>query len=181
MDLDFKIFNFINNRWTHPLLDLFFVNLTDFTKTPVFYALVLVLALVIFQRYRWRGLAVLFFAFIAASVADVVSAEILKPLFARTRPEFSHLPFEVILRRPSEGSYSFPSSHAVDAFAAAAFVFSFSKAWGRWLLGLAGLIAYSRVYCGLHFPLDVAGGALLGSIIGILLAGLMKRGARHGA
>lgn len=70
--------------------------------------------------------------------------------------------------------HSFPSGHATTIFAAA-------FAWGaflpraRWALyGLAALVAVSRVYLGVHFPLDVVCGAVLGALVGIGSARLFK-------
>lgn len=176
---DQKLFYQINQVWTHASLDAFFSYLTDFAKSEVFYALLVFALVFIYRRYRWQGLAVIFGAVIISSIADFISSEFLKTYFAHPRPEFANLPYEVILRRPSEGRFSFPSSHALDAFVISGFIFSFSKKWGGGLLMMAVLIAYSRVYCGLHFPSDVLAGSFLGLWIGLSSAAAIKWWVRH--
>jgi undecaprenyl-diphosphatase len=76
------------------------------------------------------------------------------------RPFEAAVAVRVIDRRPL--TYSFPSGHAAGSFAAAA---TLAHVWapGRAVFwGLAALIAFSRIYAGVHYPLDVLGGALLG-------------------
>lgn len=70
--------------------------------------------------------------------------------------------------------HSFPSGHATTAFAAA-FVWSAFLPRLRWAFcGLAALVAVSRVYLGVHFPLDVVYGAILGAVIGVGSARLFR-------
>jgi undecaprenyl-diphosphatase len=72
------------------------------------------------------------------------------------------------------GSYSFPSNHAFNNFAAATFIYRFFPKL-KWALFItAVLIAVSRVYLGLHYPSDVLGGAILGSISGYFFASLIQ-------
>lgn len=77
------------------------------------------------------------------------------------------------------GGYSFPSSHATNHFALATLLF---LSWGRkfrswrWILLLwAASIAYGQVYVGVHYPLDVSFGALLGATLGLLAYQLYRR------
>lgn len=77
------------------------------------------------------------------------------------------------------GSYSMPSNHATNSFAAAvSLVFLtrryISPLWSLYLLTVAGLIAFSRVYVGVHYPSDIFIGALLGTAVALLLAGFFK-------
>ncbi len=66
-----------------------------------------------------------------------------------------------------KSGYGFPSNHAANM---AALAFSLGMFFPRrlpWLAGAAALVAYSRVYVGVHYPLDVASGFMLGIIIGV--------------
>ena len=64
--------------------------------------------------------------------------------------------------------FSFPSGHAAGSFALAVFVFAWSRRAGAWLVLLACAIALSRVALGVHYPTDVAAGAVLGSVFGFV-------------
>ncbi|MBA3530514.1 MAG: phosphatase PAP2 family protein [Ardenticatenales bacterium] len=66
---------------------------------------------------------------------------------------------------------SFPSGHAAQSFFTAYYLaHELGLEWGRWLLfALAGLICYSRIYVGAHYPRDVVAGVLLGLAYGYLL------------
>ena len=66
-------------------------------------------------------------------------------------------------------SSSFTSSHACNHFAMACFVFFTLRQTGKWWIAIfiwAFLVSYAQVYVGVHYPVDVLGGALLGSLIG---------------
>jgi undecaprenyl-diphosphatase len=97
---------------------------------------------------------------------------IIKALVGRSRP-----PDEIGLHAATTvpGSPSFPSGHSMSAFAVATAIALLAPRM-RWpVLGLAALIAFSRVYLGVHFWLDVLAGAVLGSAIGALIALAARR------
>jgi undecaprenyl-diphosphatase len=77
------------------------------------------------------------------------------------------------------GGYSFISNHAANHFGMAFFFFiSFRPVIGRWVwlaLVWAPLIAFAQVYVGVHYPLDVIAGAILGSLYGISMATLFNK------
>jgi len=93
---------------------------------------------------------------------------LLKPLFARPRP-FEVFP-DIELLVPAASGWSFPSSHAATSAAAAALLWrrhAYPAARATFT-ALAVLIICSRVYVGVHYPLDILGGAALG----LFMAGL---------
>lgn len=98
---------------------------------------------------------------------------VLKNLVDRIRP------YEVIdgLTRlvPAEKSFSFPSGHAGHAFAAAVVIYvMLPKKYGIPALILAVLIAFSRLYVGVHYPTDVLAGSLVGTVIALLAVAVVR-------
>lgn len=105
---------------------------------------------------------------LAVVLAQVLASGVLKPVFARARPFVGVDDVRVVGYRSA--SHSFPSGHAASSFAAATvFAFAVRRRWPY--LVLASLIALSRIYVGVHYPLDIVGGTLLGVGLGILVTG----------
>ncbi len=70
---------------------------------------------------------------------------------------------------------SFPSLHTSFSFALAYFVYSLSKRAGLMLFGIAVIIGISRIYVGVHYPLDVLAGAFVGTLISFIIVKVFKR------
>lgn len=166
--IDLSIFYFINHSLSNPLFDKFFVFITDVKNWFITY-LVLYLILIIKGGKRGRISALILIFLIVAS--DQLSSVVLKNLFGRIRP--CNVLNDVNLLVGCTNSFSFPSSHAVNNFATAVF---FGKLYPKYkwiLLIVASLIALSRPYVGVHYPSDILGGAIIGSLLGILFSYLV--------
>jgi undecaprenyl-diphosphatase len=170
--LDRVAFGLINGAWTHPLMDKVMIAVTDPHKVPwLLYAVAPAALAWWLYKGRKHALRVLVVAAIAVGAADMLSYRVLKPWAARPRPEYAGI--GAIKRVPPGGRLGFPSNHAMNA-AAGASVLAVAYPGGRlafWTL--AGLVAYSRVYVGMHYPLDVLAGLALGGLLGWPWASLM--------
>ena len=98
---------------------------------------------------------------IAVLIADVTTFA-LKLAIGRDRPHV-----HALVHRPTDPS--FPSGHSATSFAAAAVIGAAAPRLRVPLYVLAALIAWSRVYVGVHYPLDVLGGAVYGVVLGLVL------------
>ncbi|HEY3544329.1 MAG TPA: phosphatase PAP2 family protein [Gaiellaceae bacterium] len=72
-------------------------------------------------------------------------------------------------------SHSFPSGHTATAFAGATLLSAFVPRAAPAFYLLAAAIAYSRLYVGVHFPLDVVGGVVIGLVTALLLLSAARR------
>jgi undecaprenyl-diphosphatase len=129
----------------------------------------LAIALLLSAVYRRWG--VLLMTFIAVVVADWTSMAI-KALVDRPRPPLRYPEPKTLVPLPHDGS--FPSGHAATSFAAATMLSFAFPGFAPVLLILAAAVAYSRVYVGVHYPIDVIAGAALGALTAIALRRLVE-------
>ncbi|MCX6299212.1 MAG: phosphatase PAP2 family protein [Bacteroidetes bacterium] len=170
---DRYLFLKINSSWTNPFFDAILPWWRDSnTWTPLY--LFLILFVVINskkQAFFW-----ILAAIITLVLTDQISSSLVKPLFGRLRPcSDPSLINQVRLLLPNcSGGYSFTSSHATNHFGFASFVFitlkPLIKKWGNLLFLWAATISFSQVYVGVHYPLDILSGAILGLLIGYTTA-----------
>ena len=165
--LDIALFRLINVSGQNSFFDWFMPFMSDLSN---FYVALLLLAALVVMRNWKAGLVFLVFLGATLALTDTSSNRILKEWIGRIRP--CAVLEDIRLITDCNTSYSFPSIHAVNVFAGA---FFFSQVFrGRMapvFYAIAAMVAYSRVYLGIHYPLDVVGGAA----IGLLMAWPMRR------
>ena len=127
------------------------------------------LALVLCGVYRRWG--TLWLTWIAVALADWTATAI-KALVDRPRPFERYAEPATLV--PHSHDASFPSGHASTSFAAATMLSLAFPPLAPALLLLAAAVAFSRVYVGVHYPLDVLGGAALGALVAIALRRLVR-------
>jgi undecaprenyl-diphosphatase len=158
--LDRAIFLFVQHHLRADWLDPVFLHLTLLGDAALVLTLLLWAAL--FVRRPFVGDALVTLAITAVAVA------LLKHLFAHQRPPALVEGLRVL--GPHLRNFSFPSGHTTTAVAVAWVLATRFPAAALPLAVLAGLVAFSRVYNGVHFPLDVAGGCFLGSATGLTVS-----------
>lgn len=95
---------------------------------------------------------------------------LLKPLIARVRP-YDFDP-SIVLLIPKEKDFSFPSGHTLASFEGAVSLILYHKKSGIAAVVLASLIAFSRLYLMVHYPLDVITGVILGTAFAFIASRL---------
>jgi membrane-associated phospholipid phosphatase len=176
IEQDHLWFYTVHFEWTNEWLDQIF----PYLRNPYFWApLYLFLLFYTLINYKLKGLYWSVFYVITFGIADYFSASIIKPWVARVRPCNDPLFADIVRDLVHCGSgFSFPSTHATNHFAMAIFI---ALTIGRkkplvWIACLiwAASIAYAQVYVGVHYPVDVMGGAIIGIIIGIITGGFFN-------
>lgn len=173
-DIDELVFLAVNQGISNVAFDWIMPILRNkYTWTPV-YLFIIIFSI---RHFKLRGAAMILCLLITAGLSDFISASVLKPTFKRIRPCNELTLKEEIVPRVNCGSgYSMPSSHASNHFAIAVFLsLVFRRSWksiSYLAYTWASLICLAQVYVGVHYPFDVLCGAVLGSIIGYMMAKL---------
>jgi undecaprenyl-diphosphatase len=163
INLDHAIIHLVNNAWRNPLFDQVMPVITTFGDWNVLIAIAIALLFIRNRDVRTLGILLLGALWLADAVGPA-----LKFMFARPRPFVIYPDIKALVHA---SGYSLPSGHAVNAFTAASLLCVFLKRHYV-LYFFAFLVAFSRVYLGVHFPSDVLAGALVGIAIGWSTYGL---------
>lgn len=155
--IDSNILFWIQNNIHNKFLDYFMSFITTLGDIGAIWILIAI-ALLFSRKYRTIGILTLSVLLLNALLGE----GIIKNLIQRPRPFNTLDGLDIIVRQPS--SYSFPSGHTSSAFAAALMLGHYFKKYRWYIYIFAGLIAFSRIYLLVHYPSDVFGGIILGTL-----------------
>ncbi|EPR65988.1 phosphatase PAP2 family protein [Cyclobacterium qasimii] len=162
----FLFLNQIHASWLDTLM-------LAITGKYIWIPLYVFLLYLIFREYKSSGIWYLVGLILVILMADQLTSGFMKPYFERLRPCHDPRWQDIILNYSGcGGRYGFASSHAANTFALAAFLYKVGKSripGFRWLFLWAAIVSYSRIYLGVHYPLDILVGALIGILIGFLV------------
>ncbi len=162
LTLDGNILLFLQNFVRNPILDPIVIFITSLGDKG-FIWIVGTILLLIPEKTRKIGWMSAF----ALLGSLMLNNNLIKNLVARPRPFTVLSDLSILIPRP--GEFSFPSGHTSSSFAAAAvFYRHLPKKIGIPALVLAGLIGFSRLYVGVHYPTDVLAGAVMGILLSYL-------------
>lgn len=173
LSYDRHLFKIINNQWSNPFFDWLMPCMRNAITWYPLYLFLILLVLVNFRKTGWWWVVVAVGTII---LCDFVSSDIIKKNIIRLRPsnepDFASWINVLVGYRPQ--SSSFTSSHAVTHFGMAMFFYitlqpKFRKWPGLFFFWAFG-VAFAQVYVGVHYPVDVICGGLIGIVIGYLSA-----------
>lgn len=173
LHFDKELFLFLNKTISFSVLNNFFIVFTDLNKIYFVKLILFISILYIITLGTKKSKFVLLIVVIGIVFTDQISSQFLKNYFQRLRPCFELENINLLVS--CGGGFSFPSSHAANSFSVAYLLAMFYKNFKNYYYFLAILISYSRIYVGVHYPIDIIIGAILGIIISYILFKLFKR------
>ena len=166
--LDKRILIWVHQNCSNSVFDVIMPKITDQNNWIIFIAL---LTICLAFRLGKKGKIALSLLIISVALTDMFCAQVLKPYFERLRP--SHVNLEGLNLLVSKGGkWSMPSNHASNMFVLATIISTFYSKTKAGIFLIAILVSFSRVYVGVHYPMDVIVGASIGTIIATIIISL---------
>ncbi|MBI5681866.1 MAG: phosphatase PAP2 family protein [Deltaproteobacteria bacterium] len=156
---DTALFYLLNGVLINPFLDAVMPFITNKTN---FLWLIIISWFAIFMLTGSKGKRIALVILLVILISDQ-TAGLMKHIFHRPRP--CTVLTDIRLLVGCGASYSFPSNHAANIFAVMTYLSYHYRRLSPIFLIIAFLVAYSRIYVGVHYPMDVLGGIFLGLII----------------
>ncbi len=162
LNLDGGFLLFLQESVRNPILDNIMIFITSLGNGGMIW-IAATIVLLIPKKTRKAGIM----SAVALLGSLIINNNIVKNIVQRPRPFVTFTDLQIIIPTPSE--FSFPSGHTSSSFAAAAvFYRHLPKKLGLPAVILAGLIGFSRLYVGVHYPTDVIAGVLMGILLSYL-------------
>jgi len=155
---DDAVFRFVNHTLSNGVLDALMPLASD---TRGFVPLVLLVLVILIWKGGARGRICAVMLLLGLCVGDWLVADTIRHAVGRLRP-FNRLP-DARLLVGKGGSFSMPSSHALNWFSGILIAFIYYRKSIYYMLPLAVAVSFSRIYNGVHYPSDVLAGAILGA------------------
>ncbi len=167
IQLDYWLFFLINSEWVTPFFDSIMPFLRNkYVWLPIY---IFIITWVIYSKNGRAKWVLLLNIISCIAITDILCSQILKPFIARVRPCNELAFIGDVMERVSCGyGLSFPSIHAANHFALSIILIILFKPNTKIKVALmfwAFSISYAQVYVGLHYPLDIIGGALVGTVM----------------
>ncbi len=139
------------------------------------YIFIVFFIVALFTRHHWRDrLYVFFFTLLSVAVSYGIVKEVINYVLPMTRP-FAARGFTPLISHAASDP-SFPSGHATFFFTLATVIFlQMSARWGIVAYLAALLIGLARVFVGVHYPMDIVAGAVIGMAIPLLVRAIMPK------
>ena len=175
LKLDSKLFLYLNNLGTSKF-DIFWISLSKIEANILMY-LFLILLFFYIQKIRPKVIYIFYFFIVIALMITITDqgSNFFKDSFQRLRPCYNESISDSLrlVKENCGGKYGFFSAHASNSFSLAIFFGLLFKNRIRYMIMItivyASLISYSRIYLGVHFPIDIIVGSSFGIFVGFII------------